>query len=52
VYHRGPGSGKLRTMQTTAPQHSRSAAAAGHHVYLRPSVRPLPRPRLVEAATW
>jgi hypothetical protein len=43
----------LFPMQTTAaPQHSRSAAAAGQHVYLRPSVRPLPRPQVVEPDTW
>jgi hypothetical protein len=40
-------------MQTTAAhQLSRSAAAAGQHVYLRPSVRPLPRPHVAEADTW
>jgi len=52
VYHGARRRGKLRSMQTTAQQHSRSAAAAGHHVYLRPSVRPLPRRRPVEIATW
>jgi len=40
-------------MQTTAVhQLSRSAAAAGQHVYLRPTVRPLRRRQLVESDTW
>ena len=35
-----------------AHQPSRSVAGAGQHIYLRPSVRPLPRPRLAEPDTW
>jgi hypothetical protein len=31
---------------------SRSAAAPALHVYVRPSVQPVPRPRPVEADTW
>jgi hypothetical protein len=43
----------MSPMQTTAAhQLNRSVGAAGRHLYLRPSVRPLPRRQVAEAETW